>query len=176
MAKKGKGRPKGSKNKRSQRALPAVGETVEVQTEALAVITPTVHEGTPPEQEAPPINGWDPVHEAEKAGAADEYVKLLRTLMDAKAMCDTEAFRKLYRTQKERLKDIGNELMVAEKMPDVCRLQAEARYIRHVIISYEEPVSALDSYIIAQPLFAGQMKIRAEWNKALGKIVIKNLD
>jgi hypothetical protein len=176
MAKK-TGRPKGSKNKKNQKALPAAGETTEVQTEALAVITPSVHNGIPPEQDAPPINGkWDPVYEAEKAGATEEYVKLIRNLMDAKAMCDTEAFRKLYRSQKERLKDIGDELMVVEKSVDLHHMQGEARYIKHLMALYEEPVAALDSYIIAQPLFANQMKLRAEFNRALGKIVVKHLD
>jgi hypothetical protein len=144
---------------------------------ALAII-PKVTKGPPPKEEPEferAASGFDPVYEAEKAGTAKEYVELLRKLMDAKAATDTEFFRRLFKQQRNRLVDIGSELLEVDKATDIHRLQAEAKYIKRLLEQYRQTVDDVNNYIASSPLFSGQMTIRAEWNSALGKIEIKKL-
>lgn len=113
------------------------------------------------------------IQESKRQAALGDYNKRLELVREYKAMTDTNAWQSFYGRLLHRIEKHGEMVLEAEQTRDVVRHQEGVKIIRSVLDEVEQVVKDLNSYVNAQPLFAPQMKTRAEWNAALGKIELR---
>lgn len=111
--------------------------------------------------------------EDKRQAALGDYRKRLERVKETKEMTDTAAWQAFYGRLQNRIEKHGQQVLDAEQTRDVVRHQEGVKIIRSVIEEIEQVVHDLNGYVNAQPLFAPQMKTRADWNAALGKIELR---
>jgi len=117
----------------------------------------------------------DLAKEKERKQAKTDYQKHLDAVMELKTMTDTPAWQAYYRMIQNEIKRHGEAVLNAEKSREVIAHQEGVKVLRSLIRRVKAPIDSLDSFIRAMPLFVGDMKMRAEWNAALGKVELRTV-
>jgi len=112
----------------------------------------------------------------ERQQALTEYEKHMDEVNATKVMTDTAAWQKFYRKVMADIETHGQEVLTAEKTRDIVCHQEGVKILKAMVAGVSRPVHELDRFIASMPLFVQSMKIRATWNKALGKVELKAMD
>lgn len=107
---------------------------------------------------------------AEKKQAMSDYDGYLDGVKELKSMTDTKAWHRMFGEIKVAIENHGKSVLVAEKNRDVIRHQEGVKILRGVLAKVREPVDELNNFVHNMPLFSAQMKTRASWNEALGRV------
>lgn len=113
---------------------------------------------------------------AERKQAMSDYDDYLARVMELKSMTDTKSWQRMFGEIMSAIDRHGKSVLVAEKNRDVIRHQEGVKILRGVIAKVREPVDELNNFIHNMPLFSAQMKTRASWNEALGRVELNDAE
>ena len=108
----------------------------------------------------------------QKAKAVADYQGHLAKVKVLQTMTDTDAWQSFYRSIQERIAKHGREVLDAEKTREIIQHQEGVKILRDLLDRVAAPVRELQHFINAMPLFSQEMRERAEWNAALGRVEI----
>ena len=114
-------------------------------------------------------------NELRRAQALTGYEKRVEQIRDLQRMTDTEAWQQYYFDVQTQITKHGDAVLNAEQTREVIHHQEGVKILRWMIEKIREPVDDLNKFITSYPLFAGEMKIRAEWNASLGTVDIREI-
>ncbi len=116
-----------------------------------------------------------PEEQRRKKSAEVDYEKKLADVRDLEDMTSTDSWRRFYTELQSSMNQHRISLEDAEGK-DVIRHQEGLKILRSVIEKVKKPVDDLNSFIVnTGPLFSTNMKYRAEWNTALGKVEMREV-
>ena len=117
----------------------------------------------------------DGVSKDEEKKASSDYGQRLADVKKMKEMTDTDAFQEFYSGLKLKVETHAELILTSEKSREVIAHQEGVKVIRDIMASFSKPVKALNAFVSNMPLFSALFPIRAEWNEALGKIILKEI-
>lgn len=116
-----------------------------------------------------------PEEQRRKKSAEVDYEKKLADVRDLEEMTDTDSWRRIHTELQSSMNQHRKSLEDAEGK-DVIRHQEGLKILRAVIEKVKKPVDDLNNFVVnTGPLFSGNMKYRAEWNTALGKVELREV-
>jgi hypothetical protein len=126
-----------------------------------------------------PTNGASkqltPEEQKRRNAAMSEYDKKLADVRDLEAMTDTDSWRRIHTEIHAAITEHGVLILDAEGR-DVIRHQEGVKILRNVIDKVKKPIDELNKFITGSgPLFTSEMRHRAEWNSALGKVEMREV-
>ena len=113
--------------------------------------------------------------EQEKKQAMTDYEKHLEAVREMKAMTDTDAWKALYRSVIGEIDGHAKDILDAEKPREVVQHQEGVKILRSLIRRVREPVGAFRHFLTSMPLLVGRVRVRSEFNEALGTIELKEI-
>ena len=113
--------------------------------------------------------------EAKRKQALSDYSKLVSDVEDLKVMCDTRAFKTFVRRCRASIEDAKTCLLTADKPRDIAHHQEAVRVLTVELDKFRDPVDELNKYISDMPLFAQEMKTRAQWLPDLFTVELRTL-
>lgn len=113
---------------------------------------------------------------SEKVRAQSDYEKYLAKVMEMKEMTDTSGWRSLWSKLQERRTRANEDLLSEDSTRPMIRFQEQIKLIDEFADNIKQCIEALDNYCHSMPLFAGDFKTRAVWNKNLGTITIRSIN
>ena len=122
-----------------------------------------------------PDDAIDEMEEQKRKQAMVDYDSHLEDVTALKAMTDTAAWKRFYAGMKADIARHGEDVLDAEKPRDVVKHQEGVKLLRGLISRVQTPVDELNLYAHSMPLFSPEMKIRAQWNDALGQVELKGI-
>ena len=117
----------------------------------------------------------DEVEQKRKEAAINDYTSYLQKVQQMKTMTDTSAWKELFRGWQRDKLETQHQILVEEKTRDMIVCQERIKAIDRLVIAVELPVIDLQSFCNDLPLFAGEFKTRAAFNKDTGTIELRTV-
>lgn len=117
----------------------------------------------------------DEVEQKRKEAAINDYTSYLQKVQQMKTMTDTSAWKELFRSWQRDKLETQHQILVEEKTRDMIVCQERIKAIDRLVIAVELPVIDLQSFCNDLPLFAGEFKTRAAFNKDTGTIELRTV-
>ena len=116
------------------------------------------------------------IEQERETAALNDYDGYLKKVVQMKEMTDTPAWKGLFRSWQRDKLETANAILTEDKTRDMIICQERIKAVNRLVESVELPVLNLQEFCNGMPLFAGNFKTRAAFNKDTGTIELRTAE